>query len=302
MTDLALEHDELRPLMFSIAYRMLGSVSEAEDVVQDAFLRIHRSITDGTALDNPEAYATTVTTRVAIDTLRSARARRESYVGPWLPEPILDDDADPAHRIELGETVTAAFLVVLEKLSPVERAVFLLREVFAYDYAEIAAIVDKSEANCRQLLVRAKRHLEAEQPQLAPAERQDELANAFFAAIERGELESLEQLLAEDATFYGDGGGKAPAVRVPVTGSGAVARFLFGLLRQGKRLDVRLDRTRANGQPAMILRTGDDLVLGVLTLDIGDDAVTALRNQINPDKLQHLGEVGDMIALLSQPR
>ena len=300
MTELALEHDALRPLMFSIAYRMLGSVSEAEDVVQDAFLRMHRSVSEGTALDNPEAYATTVTTRLAIDSLRSARARRETYVGTWLPEPILDDD--PAHRIEQDETVTAAFLVVLEKLPPVERAVFLLREVFRYEYAEIARIVEKSEANCRQLLVRAKRHLDAERPALASVERQNELAEAFFDAVGRGDLEALERLLAEDATFCGDGGGKAPAVRVPVEGRVAVARFIVGLARQRGRLGVRLDPTRANGQPGLLLRTHDDKILGVLTVDIGDDAVIGVRNQINPDKLGHLGEVGDLNGLISQPR
>ncbi|MDN5851920.1 MAG: RNA polymerase sigma-70 factor [Actinomycetia bacterium] len=300
MTDLALEHDELRPLMFSIAYRMLGSVSEAEDVVQEAFLRMHRSVSGGNELDNPEAYATTVTTRLAIDSLRSARVRRETYVGPWLPEPILHDD--PAHRIEQDETVTAAFLVVLERLPPVERAVFILREVFRYEYAEIARIVEKSESNCRQLLVRAKRHLDAERPALASVERQNELADAFFGALNDGNLEALERLLAEDATFYGDGGGKAPAVRTPVEGRVAVARFIFGLARQGDRLGVQLERTHANGQPGLVLRASDGKVLGVLTVDVDDDAVIGVRNQINPDKLGHLGEVGDMFGLMSQPR
>src|SRR5690625_192408 len=300
MTDVTFEPDELRPLMFSIAYRMLGSVSEAEDVVQEAFLRIHRSVSEGTELENSEAYATTVTTRLSIDALRSARARRETYVGSWLPEPILDDD--PAHRVEHDETVSTAFLVVLEKLPPVERAVFLLREVFGYEYAEIARVVEKSEANCRQPLVRAKRHLEAERPALASVERQTELADAFFAAINDGDLGSLERLLAEDATFYGDGGGKAPAVRVPVEGRVAVARFVFGLARQGDRLGVRLDRARAHGQPALVLRASDDKVLGVLIVDVGDDAVIAVRNQINPDKLGHLGEVGNLYGLMSQPR
>lgn len=302
MTDLALEHDELRPLMFSIAYRMLGSVSEAEDIVQEAFLRMHKSVNRGVEFETPAAYATTVTTRIALDTLRSARTRRETYVGSWLPEPLLATDTDPAHQIEQDETVSIAFLVVLERLSPIERAVFLLREVFDYEYAEIATIVEKSEANCRQLLVRAKRHLDSERPRLAPAERQNELADAFFAALADGNLESLERLLAEDVTFYGDGGGKAPAVRVPVTGSVAVARFVLGLLRQQERFDIRLDRTRANGQPALLIRTGDDLVLGVLIVDVGADAVIGLHNQINPDKLGHLGEVGDMFGMISRPR
>lgn len=300
MTDLALEHDELRPLMFSIAYRMLGSVSEAEDIVQEAFLRMHKSVNRGVEFETPAAYATTVTTRIALDTLRSARVRRETYVGPWLPEPILDDD--PAHQIERDETVSLAFLVVMERLAPVERAVFLLREVFGYEYAEIANIVEKSEANCRQLLARAKRHLDSERPPLATAERQEELADTFFAALNGGDLEALERTLAADVTFYGDGGGKAPAVRLPVEGSLAVARFILGLARQGNRLGVRLERTHANGQPGLVLRADDDKVLGVLTLDVGDDAVIGVRNQINPDKLRHLGEVGDMAAMLSQPR
>lgn len=302
MTDLASEHDSLRPLMFSIAYRMLGAVSEAEDIVQEAFLRMHKSTRDGVVLDSPEAFATTVTTRLALDTLRSARVRREMYVGPWLPEPILDDDADPAHRVELDETVSVAFLVVLERLSPIERAVFLLREVFAYEYDEIARVVEKTEANCRQILVRAKRHLDAERPRLAPAGRQEELADAFFGALGSGDVDALERTLAADVTFYGDGGGKAPAVRQPIAGGLAVARFMLGLVRQRERLDVHLERTRANGQPALILRTGDGLVLGVLTVDVGEHGIIGVRNQINPDKLQHLGEVGDMVALMSQPR
>ena len=302
MTDLTLAHDELRPLMFSIAYRMLGTVSEAEDIVQEAFLRMHKTVTRGVEFETPEAYATTVTTRVALDTLRSARKRRETYLGSWLPEPLLATDTDPAHRIELDETVSAAFLVVLEKLSPVERAVFLLREVFGYEYAEIAEVVERSEANCRQLLVRAKRHLEAERPQLAAIERQDELADAFFTALTGGDLESLERLLAEDASAYGDGGGKAPAVAHPIEGGRAVARFVLGLSRQRARLGVDLERTYANGQPALLIRTSDDKILGVVTLDVGDDAVLGVRNQINPDKLGHLGEVGDMRALLQQPR
>lgn len=302
MTDLAVEHDGLRPLMFSIAYRMLGSVSEAEDVVQDSFLRMHRSVAEGTELDSPEAFATTVTTRVALDTLRSARVRRESYIGTWLPEPLLADDSDPAHQIEQDETVSVAFLVVLERLSPVERAVFLLREVFAYEYSEIATIIGKSEANCRQVLVRAKRHLDAERPKLAHAERQDELADAFFSALLEGDLESLEQLLAKDAAAYGDGGGKAPARRQPVHGGVAVARFILGLARQRDRIGVHILRTHANGQPALELRSDDDKILGVLTVDVTEDAVVGVRNQINPDKLGHLGEVGDLAGLMSRPR
>ncbi|MGH3359310.1 MAG: RNA polymerase sigma-70 factor [Nocardioidaceae bacterium] len=295
MTDLALAHDDLRPLMFSIAYRMLGSVAEAEDVVQDAFLRMHKATAAGATIETPDAFATTVTTRVAIDALRSAQARRETYIGPWLPEPILDDD--PAHRVELDETVSIAFLVVLERLSPVERAVFLLREVFGYAYPEIAAVVEKSEANCRQLLVRAKRHLESEGPRFATAERRDEIAAQFFAALRTGDLAALERVLVDDITFYGDGGGKAPAIRRPLAGLVAVARFLRGLGRQAERLSAGVREAQVNGQPGAVLTDRNGDLIGVLALDIAEDGVRAIRNQINPDKLQHLGTVGDINSL-----
>ncbi|TDU86584.1 RNA polymerase sigma-70 factor (ECF subfamily) [Kribbella voronezhensis] len=298
MTDLAQAHDELRPLMFSIAYRMLGSVVEAEDVVQEAFLRLHRSSQDG--VDNLEAYATTVTTRLAIDTLRSARVRRERYVGPWLPEPILDSpDVDPAYRIELDDTVSMAFLVLLEALSPVERAVFVLREVIGYEYAEIAAVVDKSEANCRQIFARAKTRIKDGQPRFAASrEDRDRLATEFLGAIRNGDLAGLERLLAENVVFVGDGGGRTPAVQQPIIGVVAVARFLLGLMRQGDRLGVLLDLVQANGQPALRIRAADGAMLGVLTIDVDTDRIVGLNNILNPDKLGHLGPVGDLNTLL----
>jgi len=299
-TTLAEAHDELRPLMFSIAYRMLGSVVEAEDVVQEAFLRLHRSSQDG--VDNLEAYATTVATRLAIDTLRSARVRRERYVGPWLPEPIVDSaDADPAHRLELDETVSTAFLVLLEALSPVERAVFVLREVISYEYAEIAAVVDKSEANCRQIFARAKKRINDGKPRFeASREDRDRLATEFLAAISDGDLTGLERLLAEDVVFVGDGGGRAPAIQKPMTGAVSVARFLLGLMRQGDRFGVLLDLVQANGQPALRTRAADGALLGVMTIDVETDRIVGLHNVLNPDKLGHLGPVGDLNALLGR--
>lgn len=300
MTLVADHHDELRPLMFSIAYRMLGSVAEAEDVVQEAFLRMHRSELDGTQVESPDAFATTVTTRLAIDALRSARHRREQYVGPWLPEPILaTDDADPAWRIEVDESVSMAFLAVLERLSPTERAVFLLREVFAYEYAEIAAVVEKSEANCRQLLARARRHIDEQKPRFDPSpEHRNQLAARFFEAVGSGDLAGLEAMLAHDVTFYGDGGGKAPAIQHPLGGSVAVARFLLGMQSRAKHLQVRTEPLEVNGQPGARFAASDGALLGVLSLEIHGDHVVGLRNQINPDKLGHLGEVGDMFAIL----
>jgi RNA polymerase sigma-70 factor (TIGR02957 family) len=298
VTALAELHDDLRPLMFSIAYRMLGSVAEAEDVVQEAFLRMHRSGPDGLDVGNPEAYATTVTTRLAIDTLRSARVRRERYVGPWLPEPLVSE-ADPAHRIELDETVSTAFLVLLESLTPVERAVFVLREALGYDYADIASVVDKSEPNCRQIFTRAKKRIDDGRPRFdADHDHRDRLAARFIAAVTEGDVAGLERFLADDVVFTGDGGGRAPAIQKPMVGAVAVTRFLFGLIRQGQRLDVAIEVGEANGQPAMIARSAAGDLLAVMTIDIVDGRVAALHNQLNPDKLGHLGPVGDMYAIL----
>lgn len=299
MTDLGVAHDELRPLMFSIAYRMLGSVAEAEDVVQEAFLRIYAAVEGGEVLDVPDAFATTVTTRLAIDTLRSARIKRETYPGEWLPEPLIDDDTDPARRLEVDDTVSIAFLVVLERLSPVERAVFLLREVFGYEYDEIAAVVEKSEANCRQILARAKAHLD-DRPRFDPSpEERAKLATQFFAALRDGDVKGLERLLADDVTFYGDGGGKVAAIARPLDGISRVASFLLRLMRVGDRFDVRLIPIVANGHPGARLESPTGELVGVMMLDIADGTVQAIRNQINPDKLRHLGEVGDLPALIS---
>lgn len=295
--DLATAHDGLRPLMFSIAYRMLGSVAEAEDVVQEAFLRMHRSDEE---VDNLDAYATTVTTRIAIDTLRSARHRREQYVGPWLPEPILVSDEDPAHRLELDETVSTAFLVLLESLTPVERAVFVLREVLGYDYDDIAPIVDKSATNCRQIFTRARKRIADGTPRFDPSrERRDQLASQFVAALSASDISGLERLLADDVVFVADGGGRAPAIQKPMLGAVAVARFLLGLMRQGERLGVRLELSDANGQPAMLTRGADGALLGVIALDVDGGRIVRMHNVLNPDKLGHLGEVGDLFALLA---
>jgi RNA polymerase sigma-70 factor (ECF subfamily) len=296
MTTAAVErHDELRPLMFSIAYRMVGSVAEAEDIVQEAFLRLHQSQPD--ALDSPEAYASTVTTRLAIDHLRSARVRRERYVGTWLPEPLLtgDERADPAWRVERDDTLSMAFLVLLETLSPVERAVFLLRDVFGYEYARIAEIVDKSEPNCRQILSRARRHVEERRPRFeASKRRRDELAGRFLAACRAGDIAALEQLLSDDVTFYGDGGGKAPAIATPATGQTRVARFLLGLVRQVGPIGGRLEPIEVNGQPGVRFVDRDGRLGAVLEITVGEDSrIAELRNVLNPDKLRHLGPLID---------
>ena len=293
--------DELRPVAFRVAYRMLGSVSEAEDVVQEALLRLHRTLEAGEQVESPRAFVATVATRLAIDELRSARARRESYVGEWLPEPVVTDPAeDPERRAELADSLSLAFLVVLESLSPEQRAAFLLHDVFDYDYGEVAAIVGTSEQNARQLAARARRHVRSRRPRFeASRERRDELARRFFAAAEDGDLAALEELLAEDVTLHGDGGGKVPALARALQGRTRVARTLLAWMRQGARMGgTSIRRVEVNGQPGALLRAPDGGLVGVMVLEIADGRVHALHSVVNPDKLRHLGPVADLGELL----
>ena len=293
-------YQELRPLLFSIAYRMVGRVSEAEDLVQEAFLRFHRAVAGGTEVGSPKAYLSAVTTRLAIDHLRSARARRERYVGAWLPEPLVtSQEPDAAAHAETADTLSLAFLVLLERLSPVQRAVFLLHDVFGYGYDEIAKLVGKSEANCRQIAARARRHVEAGRPRFEASRRQrDELARRFFAAVDQGDTDGLVGLLAADAVLYGDGGGKAPALTAPVHGAERVARLLIGLGRRGRAVGVGYAPAEINGHPGLLTLDPDGRLLGVLALDIADGRVQTVRSIVNPDKLRHLGPLGDLNALL----
>jgi RNA polymerase sigma-70 factor, ECF subfamily len=248
------ELEALRRHGFGVAYRMLGSVSEAEDVAQEALLRLTRQ--DG-PIDEPAAWITTVATRLSINVLRSARARRESYVGPWLPEPLLEDPAPgPDSRIELADSLSLAMLVLLERLTPVERAAYLLREVFGYGYAEIAGVIDRTEVNARQLVTRARKHLEAGRPRFDADEgARDALLERFLAAAEEGDLPALEELLAKDAVLYADGGGKALASPEPLVGAALIARFMARVaqVRRGfGEFEARL--VRVNGQPGRLLR------------------------------------------------
>ncbi|MFY9863056.1 MAG: RNA polymerase sigma-70 factor [Trebonia sp.] len=297
-------YQELRPLMFSIAYRMTGSVSDAEDIVQEAFLGLARGLSEGTVVESPKAYLATATTRHAINHLRSARVRREAYVGTWLPEPLVAEEGrppqpaaapDPAERAELADSLSMAFLVMLESLAPVERAVFLLREVFGYDYAEVARIVGKSEQNCRQIFARARQHIGDRRPRFESSRAQgEELARRFFAAAAGGEMDALLELLAPDVVFVGDGGGKALAVKEPVRGQVRVARFVAGLFRRGVELHAELRPAWVNGQPGGLALDPDGRVISVFTLDIADGTVQAIRSVVNPDKLVHLGPVSDL--------
>ncbi len=290
-----------RPLMFSIAYRMTGSVGDAEDIVQEAFLRLTRVLRDGVSITSPKAYLATVTTRLAISHLRSARVRRESYVGAWLPEPLIAGrEPDPAEHAEMSDSLSMAFLVLLETLSPTERAVFLLHEVFGYDYREIAEITGKSEPNCRQILTRARHHVDegrtgVKGPRFeASHEQRDEVARRFFAAAEGGDLAALLELLAPDVVMVGDGGGKAWATARPFQGPQQVARFMLGLARRGPKLGARLELAWVNGQPGAVTYDAESRVINVFALDIADGLVQAIRSVINPDKLRHLGLVSDV--------
>jgi RNA polymerase sigma-70 factor, ECF subfamily len=310
----------LRPLMFAIAYRMLGSVTEAEDIVQEAFLRYHRARTGaapgGPAVpQSPKAYLSAVTTRLCIDHARSARVRRESYVGQWLPEPLLTGPehggprdgllpdsgqlGDPADLAERADSLSMAFLLVLERLSPVERAVFLLHDVFSYTYDETAQIVGRTPATCRQLARRAREHLGEHRlrQESSPAQRA-ELAGRFFAAVSGGDLAGLVELLAADVTVSGDSGGMRPSWPRPITGREHVSRLLVSLARHARDVAAQLRPAEVNGQPgALYLDSGGRLVC-VVALEMAGGQVSAVRTIINPAKLRHLGPLGDLGMLL----
>jgi RNA polymerase sigma-70 factor (ECF subfamily) len=246
--------EALRRHGFGVAYRMLGSVSEAEDVAQEALLRL---TSQEDRIDEPAAWITTVVTRLSINVLKSARARRESYVGPWLPEPLIEDAApDPAARAELADSLSLALLVLLERLTPVERAAYLLREVFGYGYAEIAGIIAQTEVNSRQLVTRARKHIEASRPRFdADEAARDALLERFLAAAEEGDLEALEELLAKDAVLYADGGGKVVAAPEPLVGAALIARFMV-MVAQARPAsgEFEIRRVKVNGQPGRLMR------------------------------------------------
>jgi RNA polymerase sigma-70 factor (ECF subfamily) len=306
MTDRDRLLDELRPVAFAIAYRMLGSVSEAEDVMQEALLRVHQALQAGEEIASPRAFVATVTTRLAINELRSARARRERYVGEWLPEPIITDDRDdPAWHAETADALSLALLVLLESLSPEQRAALLLHDVFGYGYPEIAEIVDTSEGNARQLATRARRHVEQRRPRFQTTrEQRDELARRFFAAAEHGDLAGLEALLAHDVALAADGGGKVPALARSLGGRSHVARTLINYWgRVVARLPgVSWRPAEVNGSPGARLLDAQQRLIGVMALDIVGGQITRISAIVNPDKLMHLGPVGDFRSLLRSAR
>jgi RNA polymerase sigma-70 factor, ECF subfamily len=304
-TGIAEAYVDLRPLLFSIAYRMLGSVSEAEDVVQEAFVRYQRAIGDETVIESPKAYLSAVVTRLAIDHLKSARVRRETYVGEWLPEPLVTDEGanDPATLAERTDTLSMSFLVLLERLTPVERAIFLLHDVFDYDFEEVGRIVRKSPATCRQHAVRARRFISENRPRFdADHAERDELLRRFFAAAEGGDVDGLIEVLAEDAIVYGDGGGKVPQWYAPIVGAADVAKLFAVMGRQMRRLGATFERHLVNGQPGIIFRGPHGGVMSVMSFEVVDGRLKTIRSVVNPDKLGHLGPVESLREVLDAAR
>ena len=293
------EFEELRPLLFAIAYRILGSVSEAEDAVQETWLRYEASPTQPTST---KAFLSAVVTRISIDVLRSARARRETYVGQWLPEPLLTDPyEDPERSAELADSLSMAALLLLERLSPLERAVFVLREVFGFGFAEVASAVGRSEAACRQLAVRARRHMDEGRPRFEANRRErEELAARFFDVLREGDVEGLRELLAADVQLIGDGGGKAPQWARAIAGAENVARMLAAIVSAFGRIGGVVEQHEMNGQPGAIFRDRDNKVLNTWTLDVLDGRIQTIRSVINPDKLGHVGPVADAWAVVRE--
>jgi RNA polymerase sigma-70 factor (ECF subfamily) len=293
------EFEELRPLLFAIAYRILGSVSEAEDAVQETWLRYQASSAEPASA---KAFLSAVVTRISIDVLRSARVRREEYAGPWFPEPLLTDlYEDPERSAELADSVSMAALLLLERLSPLERAVFVLKEVFGFGFPQIAPAVGRSEAACRQLAVRARRHMDEGRPRFETDRREREkLAARFFDALRDGDVDGLRELLAADVQLVGDAGGKAPALARSIIGAEKVSRVLASIFPWLVRIDVTLEPREVNGQPGAIFRDRDNKVLITLTLDVLGGQIQAIRSVSNPDKLRHLGPVADAWAVARQ--
>jgi RNA polymerase sigma-70 factor, ECF subfamily len=309
--DMATVYETLRPLLFSIAYRMLGSVSEAEDIVQEAFLRYHSALTRHGEPDSPKAYLSAVVTRLCIDQLRSARARRESYVGEWLPEPLLTGGpdpsiagqpaADPAAAAEQADSLSMAFLLLLERLTPLERAVFLLHDVFGYSYPEAAGVVGRSATTCRQLAHRARQHIEAGRPRFDVASRErDELAGRFFAAVSTGNMDGLLSLLAADVEVHGDSAGAPVSWRKPIIGRQHVATLMAALGNQLGHSGCSLELAEINGQPGALARDPDGRLVAVLGIEVADGQIQTVRSVISHPKLGHLGPLADLAELLQR--
>ena len=305
LDDVGKVYRDLRPLLFAIAYRMLSSAGEAEDIVQEAFVRYQRATGEGILVESPRAWLSAVVTRLAIDQLKSARVRRETYVGEWLPEPLVTDDGagDPAVQAEHVDTLSMSFLLVLERLTPVERAVFLLHDVFDYDFTEVAGIVGRTPATCRQHAVRARRFIAENRPRFDASEAErDELLRGFLAAVEAGDVDGLIELLAEDVIVHGDGGGKVPQWAQPIEGPDKVARMFAGLGTQLRRLGATMEAQRVNGQPGVVFRGPHGGVFSVMSFEMAGGRIATIRSIVNPDKLDHLGPVETLRDVLDEAK
>jgi RNA polymerase sigma-70 factor (ECF subfamily) len=285
------DFEQYRPLLFSIAYRMLGSVMEAEDMVQETFVRYQKA--DISIIQSPRNYLCSIVTRLCLDNLKSARSQRETYIGTWLPEPLLTQHQpeleNPAGAMSKTDSISMAFLVLLEALNPLERAVFLLREVFDYDYHEIAPMLEKSEATCRQAFSRAKKHISEHRPRFdVSQETHQHMVMRFLQAIQGGELSALQSLLAEDVTIWSDGGGKIAAATRPIHGREAAAKFIAGLVRQSIKVKTTAEIVILNGRESIVVRNAASKLQTVLILESDGTHLTALRFIRNPDKLRHL--------------
>ena len=279
--------DSHRSLLFSIAYRMLGSVADAEDMIQETFLRWQKTPPAG--IRSPKAFLVTIVSRLCINQLQSARAKREEYQGPWLPEPLVTGDAgDPSAALSTAESLSVAFLVLLERLTPTERAVFLLREVFDYEYPEIGEILGLSLANCRQIFRRARQHVTESRPRFEPTpQERTDLLRRFLRAAQEGDMEGLVSVLSKDVVLYADGGGRATAVANPIHGADRVARFLVEGRRNLMPADVERREAVINGAPGVVAYSGGR-PYGVLSIDIADGKIRNVFIVTNPDKLERL--------------
>lgn len=282
---------QYRSLLFSIAYRMLGSVADAEDILQESFIRFQQSAE--TEIRSPRAFLVTIVSRLCLNHLQSARVQREEYVGQWLPEPVMTDPgSDPFGIVKIDESLSLAFLLLLERLTPVERAVFLLREVFEYEYADVAAVLGQSEVNCRQILRRARQHVSAARPRFqAPEGKQNDLLQRFLEAAGTGDMEGIVALLAKDVVLRSDGGGKGIAVPNTICGAGKVARGVMGSLEHLVPRTLVRRMARINGEPGLINYL-DGKPHSVLTIDAVDGLIQTIYVVTNPDKLAHLSGLG----------
>lgn len=291
MTKTSKIFEQHRPYLFRLAYGMLGRIAPAEDAVQETFIRWQKQDID--EIKSPKAFLSTIVSRICLDEIKSARNRREQYIGPNLPEPFLAAESEtPEEKMELAESLSMAMLVVLDRLTPVQRAVFILREIFDYDYASVAEMIDKSESHCRKIAQRARDQIHENKPRFdSNAPKQHKLVTTFIDAVQDGDLSEIESMLAEEAILYSDGGGKVTAARKPIYGSVKIAKFLVGIQKQvSEDTEWRFEFKEVNGEPGMLIWF-EDKVYNVWSFHIEIDKIQSIYVVLNPEKLKHLKRV-----------